>query len=151
MKTDACSAHALLKLKENGKIGEAQAMYLSVFIDASAGMLEFDLDRTHHDMTHDEATEAVFKKFGKRFQPRNGRIAELTDKGLLIKAGKTRSTVSGLPINTWKWTGRYEPIETERILEACGKCGSPRQHWVTKPVNKDQMRFPYVTPAGFGR
>ena len=99
MQTDICSVWAYEEIKESGYIGKAQAMYMSVFCGS-----------TRLPLTHLQATKLVEKRFFVKMPERNGRVAELEEKGFLEKFDHVVCEFTGKTVNRWQWTGRTNPL-----------------------------------------
>lgn len=124
---DRCSILSYDELKASGQLGKAQAMYLHVFATAEGMPIYFEPGSLNYvrplgSLTHREATKRVEEIFGKKMPARNGRIAELEERGFLMKVGTTIDNWSKKTVNLWIWTGRTTPFEAREEWTPCAHC-----------------------------
>lgn len=99
---DECSIQSYHELLATDYFGQRQAMVLSVFMEYGPAL------------TGAEAAKHMDNAFGKtaaKSETVLNRISELTHLGILKKAGKTVSPVTGKMVNVWEWTGKTVPEE----------------------------------------
>lgn len=104
------SAKAYDELKSSGELGKSQAMYLVVFMSTGA------------PLSHLQATHYVEQMFGKKMPARNGRIAELEERGFIRKHDVEECPVTKKSVNRWIWTGRTTPLESKDEWRECRHC-----------------------------
>lgn len=109
--TESTSKAAYEAVKASGELGKAQRYYLAAFI------------ASERPMSHAEATRAVLDRFGQIYPPRNGRISELEQMGLLEKRDQDGVGRTGKPVNRWAWTGRLRPHKRRVRWTTCDRCG----------------------------
>lgn len=133
------SALALEELKTSGKIGNAQAMYLSIYADGV--LVQGGPVVLRRALSHFDATLGVKNVFGVEMPARNGRIAELEAMGFLKKHDVVRCPKTKKMVNRWIWTGRTTPLATENVRERCAHCDGKGFVYATRPVAAGQKDF----------
>lgn len=114
-------------LKRSGAIGAAQARYLVVIAGSEEGM------------THKEATSAVLLSYGVKYPDRNGRIAELVERGFVAAVGEKRCSVTRKIVTVYGFTGRTEPLPSRQEWVKCEACDGKGHHLKTVYENPQQQ------------
>lgn len=101
--------------------------YLEVFVEEN------------RPLTHVEASALVQAKFGYKPKARNGRIADLTDRGYLEHFDHAISSESKQQVTTWKYTGRtVSKVQVERMVVCpCGHGEIPGKVWIEEHEVRD--------------
>lgn len=96
--------------EKSGRIGQAQQIFWETF-------------KEFGPLTARQAIKIIAQERGVVYQQRCGRIAELTNMGLLELHDVVIDDVSGKRVNRWSATGRTTPLPMVCKFVECQKCG----------------------------
>lgn len=118
---DPCSKWAYEDIIKSGYLSEKKARVLAVFTQNP------DKDFTGTELA------TYFPDRSRSSETIRNRITELCEVGLLVKFAKKQCPVTEELVNTFKWTGRKQPLKTKEIHVRCPKC-KDTPGWIKKRV-----------------